>query len=248
MRRTYRRGALGRERVAQLDELGMVWSHFDVAFEEGLAAASGWAAEHGHLLPPVDATWRGAPVGVWVKNQRAAARREGPGALSEERREALEAVDASWCPGWEISWQRAFHLTRVHLDAGGRLPARPGEAVVQGEDLGVWLRGQRVGWERLSWAQRWLLEHALGVKPPGEADRPKPRVGHAAAWAAHLEAARQFRDRERHLRVPRTHVERVGDRELRLGAWIANQRSRAASLTPERTAALTELGMRWPAS
>ncbi|MGW6685165.1 Helicase associated domain protein [Streptomyces sp. NPDC054961] len=246
-RRTYRRGALGRERAAQLDELGMVWNHFDVAFEEGLAAARGWAEEHGHLLPPVDAVWRGAPVGVWVKNQRAAARREGPGALSEERREALEAIDASWCPAWEISWQRAFHLTRVHLDAGGRLPEGPGEAVVQGEDLGVWLRGQRQSWERLSWSQRWLLEHALGVTPAGEADRPRPRVGHAAAWAAHLEAARQFHGRERHLRVPRTHVERVGDRELRLGAWIANQRSRAASLTEARARALTELGMRWSA-
>lgn len=246
-RRTYRRGALGRERAAQLDELGMVWSHFDVAFEEGLAAARGWAEEHGHLLPPVDAVWRGAPVGVWVKNQRAAARREGPGALSEERREALEAIDASWCPAWEISWQRAFHLTRVHLDAGGRLPQGPGEAVVQGEDLGVWLRGQRQSWERLSWSQRWLLEHALGVTPAEGADLPRPRVGHAAAWAAHLEAARQFHSRERHLRVPRTHVERVGDRELRLGAWIANQRSRAASLTEARAAALTELGMRWSA-
>ncbi|MFD9301455.1 Helicase associated domain protein [Streptomyces sp. NPDC060048] len=248
VRRTFRRGALGRERTAQLDALGMVWSHFDVAFEEGLAAAGGWAAEHGHLLPPVDAVWHGAPVGVWVKNQRAAARREGPGALPEERREALEAIDASWCPDWPISWQRAFHLTRVHLDAGGRLPSGPGQAVVQGEDLGVWLRGQRQSWERLSWAQRWLLEHALGVTPAEGADRPRKRVGHAAAWAAHLEAARQFHARERHLRVPRTHVERVGDRELGLGSWIANQRSRAGSLGEERTAALTELGMRWAAS
>lgn len=248
VRRTYRRGALGRERTAQLDALGMVWSHFDVAFEEGLAAAGGWAAEHGHLLPPVDAVWHGAPVGVWVKNQRAAARRDGPGTLPEERREALEAIDASWCPAWPISWQRAFHLTRVHLDAGGRLPSGPGEAVVQGEDLGVWLRGQRHAWERLAWTQRWLLEHTLGVVPAEGADRPRKRVGHGAAWAAHLEAARQFHARERHLRVPRTHVERVGGRELRLGSWIANQRSRAASLGEERAAALTELGMRWPGS
>ncbi|MFJ4775837.1 Helicase associated domain protein [Streptomyces sp. NPDC088762] len=246
-RRTYRRGALGRERVAQLDELGMVWSHFDVAFEEGLAAARAWAAEHGHLLPPADATWHGAPVGVWVKNQRAAARREGPGGLSVERREALEAIDASWCPAWEISWQRAFHLTRVHLDGGGRLPSGPGEVVVQGEDLGRWVRAQRLTWERLSWAQRWLLEHTLGVTPAPEAERPPPRRSHAAAWAEHLEAARRFHAREQHLRVPRTHVEPVGDRELRLGAWIANQRSRAASLTPERVAALTALGMRWSA-
>ncbi|MEU2390519.1 Helicase associated domain protein [Streptomyces sp. NPDC007369] len=247
-RRNHRRGTLGRERAAQLDELGMVWSHFDVAFEEGLAAARGWAAEHGHLLPPADATWRGAPVGIWVKNQRAAARREGPGSLPEERREALEAVDASWCPAWEVSWQRAFHLTRVHLDAGGRLPLGPGEVLVQGEDLGRWVRAQRLGWERLSWAQRWLLEHTLGVSPAGGAELPRPRRSQAEKWADHLAAARQFHAREQHLRVPRKHVERVGGRELRLGAWIANQRSRAAALTPERVAALDALGMRWSSS
>lgn len=248
VRRTYRRGALGRERIGQLDGIGMVWSHFDVAFEEGLSAARGWAAEHGHLLPPVDATWRGVPVGVWVKNNRAAARREGPGALSWERREALEEIDASWCPAWDISWQRAFHLTRVHLDAGGRLPLGPGEVRAQGEDLGRWVRAQRLSWDRLSWAQRWLLEHTLGVTPAGEAERPRPRLSHAAAWAAHLEAARQFHSRERHLRVPRTHVERVGGRAVRLGSWIANQRARAASLGAERVAALTALDMVWSSS
>ncbi|WP_432715305.1 Helicase associated domain protein [Streptomyces lavendulae] len=244
-RRTYRRGALGRERMRELDELGMVWSHFDVAFEEGLAAARAWAAEHGHLLPPVDATWHGAPVGVWMKNNRAAARREGPGALPEERREALDRIDPSWCPVWDIGWQRAFHLTRTHLDAGGRVPPVPGRVLVQGEDLGAWVRAQRLGWERLAWSQRWLLEHALGLAPAPEAERPPPRRSHASAWSGYLEAARRFHAREGHLVVPRPHVERWGDQELRLGVWIANQRSRAAKLPPERAAALTALGMRW---
>ncbi|GAA0287509.1 DEAD/DEAH box helicase [Streptomyces polychromogenes] len=247
-RRTYRRGALGRERTRELDELGMVWSHFDVAFDEGLAAARAWAAEHGHLLPPVDATWHGVPVGVWMKNNRAAGRREGPGALPPERREALDEIDPAWCPAWDIGWQRGFHLTRAHLEAGGRIPSGPGQVVVQGEDLGLWVRAQRLGWDRLAWAQRWLLEHVLGLDPAGEEERPPPRRSHADAWAGHLEAARRFHAREGHLRVPRTHVERVDGRELRLGSWISNQRSRAAALSPERVAALTALGMRWPAS
>ncbi|MFI2140552.1 helicase associated domain-containing protein [Streptomyces griseofuscus] len=34
-------------------------------------------------------------------------------------------------------------------------------------------------------------------------------------------------------------------RELRLGAWIGNQRSRAATLTPERIEQLSVIGMRW---
>ncbi|MFI8220019.1 helicase associated domain-containing protein [Streptomyces levis] len=34
-------------------------------------------------------------------------------------------------------------------------------------------------------------------------------------------------------------------RELRLGAWISNQRSRAATLTAERVELLSTIGMRW---
>ncbi|MGI5440421.1 hypothetical protein ACQEV4_24455 [Streptomyces shenzhenensis] len=50
------------DRIEQLEKLGMVWSHFDVAWEEGLAAARGWAAEAGHLLAPLDATHQGYRV------------------------------------------------------------------------------------------------------------------------------------------------------------------------------------------
>ncbi|WP_425274788.1 helicase associated domain-containing protein [Streptomyces viridosporus] len=74
-RRFYARGGMDENRVEQLEKLGMVWSHYDVAWEEGLAAARGWAAEHGHLLAPLDATHQGYRVGIWLKNQRAAARR-----------------------------------------------------------------------------------------------------------------------------------------------------------------------------
>ncbi|WP_420877914.1 helicase associated domain-containing protein [Streptomyces agglomeratus] len=43
-----------------------------------------WAAEHGHLLAPLDATYQGAAVGIWLKNARAAARK----AAEVERRRA----------------------------------------------------------------------------------------------------------------------------------------------------------------
>ena len=33
--------------------------------------------------------------------------------------------------------------------------------------------------------------------------------------------------------------------KLKLGAWISNQRSRAATLTPERIEQLSRIGMRW---
>ncbi|MFF5147822.1 Helicase associated domain protein [Streptomyces sp. NPDC013157] len=269
-RRFYAREDMAEDRVAQLEKLGMVWSHFDVAWEEGLTAARGWAAENGHLLAPLDATYQGAKVGIWLKNARAAARKamdieqrraEGlpvgsaAGALSEDRREQLEEIDASWCPTWPVEWQRAFHLTRLHLDEAGALPTEPGDVLRQGEDLGRWVRTQRLGWDKLTTVQQWMLEQVLGITPATEDEKPKPRRTQADKWAANLAAAKQFYEREGHLRVPRQHVERIvvgagggedqEERELRIGAWISNQRSRAATLAPERVEQLSAIGMRW---
>ncbi|MFD3503950.1 Helicase associated domain protein [Streptomyces sp. NPDC058642] len=264
-RRFYSRGDMDEDRVAQLEKLGMIWSHFDVAWEEGLAAARGWAAEHGHILAPLDATFQGAAVGIWLKNARAAARKaaenerrraEGlpvessAGALSDERREQLEEIDASWCPSWPVTWQRCFHLVRLHLDAGEALPTTAGEVLRQGEDLGRWVTSVRLGWDQLTTVQQWMCEQVLGIEPATEDEKPPPRRTQADKWAMNYEAAKQFYEREGHLQVPRKHVERiVGDdqeeREHKLGAWIGNQRSRATTLTPERMEQLSAIGMRW---
>ncbi|MGA5292273.1 Helicase associated domain protein [Streptomyces pseudogriseolus] len=265
-RRFYARGNMDAGRVEQLEKLGMVWSHFDVAWEEGLAAARGWAAEAGHLLAPLDATYQGYKVGIWLKNARAAARKaqeiehrraEGlpvqssAGALSDERREQLEDIDPSWCPAWPVEWQRCFHLLRQHLETGGELPTEPGEVVHQGEDLGRWVRSVRLGWDNLTTVQQWMCEQVLGIEPAGEDEKPQPRRTQADKWAMNYEAAKQFYDREGHLRVPRKHIERIvvgedqEERELRLGAWISNQRSRAATLSSERVEQLSAIGMRW---
>ncbi|MFF4088834.1 helicase associated domain-containing protein [Streptomyces nigra] len=213
-------------------------------------------------------------MGIWLKNARAAARKaaeieqrraEGlpvqslAGALSDERREQLEEIDPSWCPAWPVEWQRAFHLVRQHLEANGALPMEPGTVVHQDEDLGRWVRSVRLGWDKLTTVQQWMCEQVLEIEPAAEDEKPPLRRTQADKWAMNYEAARQFYEREGHLRVPRKHIERIviggnGDgasgegqeeRELRLGAWIGNQRSRAATLTPERIEQLSTIGMRW---
>ncbi|WP_435847299.1 helicase associated domain-containing protein [Streptomyces eurythermus] len=218
------------------------------------------------LMAPLDATFQGYRVGIWLKNQRAAARRaaeieqrraEGlpvessAGALSEERREQLEDIDPSWCPAWPVEWQRCFHLVRLHLEAGHPLPTSPGDVAHQGEDLGRWVRSVRLGWDNLTTAQQWMCEHVLGITPAAEDEKPPPRRSQADKWALNYEAAKQYYEREGHLRVPRKHIERIvvgedqKERELRLGAWVSNQRSRAATLTQERMELLSAIGMRW---
>ncbi|MFE7268674.1 Helicase associated domain protein [Streptomyces sp. NPDC057592] len=222
-RKSHKAGRLDAGRVEQLGGLGMVWSHQDVAFEEGLAAARAWATVHGHLLPPTAAVWDGYPVGTWTKNQRYAARaadtnaerREAglavetsTGALTEARRTALEEIDPGWCPVWNTGWQRCFRLVQNLLQDGGVLPVLAGKVIVQGEDLGRWVTAQRHGWEQLLPAQQWLLDNVLGIEPAEEAERPVKRT-QDTMWAVNLRAARQYHAREGHLRVPRKHTEHL---------------------------------------
>ncbi|MGW3036442.1 Helicase associated domain protein [Streptomyces sp. NPDC001178] len=269
-RRYYNDGSLEADRVRQLEKLGMLWSVHDTAFDEGLAAARAYAAEHGHLLAPATAVGQdGYPLGIWLKNQRAAARRSlqnaerraagetvpSSGELALSRMEALETIDPGWCPlGWDIAWQRCFRLALTHVQAGGELPTTAGELIVQGEDLGAWVTAQRLDWGKLLPAQQWLIENALGLEPARVEERPARRT-QDDKWALNLAAARQFHSREGHLTVPRKHVETLrtngrhdGDGQevtVKLGAWLDNTRRRAAKLTSQRRTDLDQLGMRW---
>lgn len=145
------------------------------------------------------------------------------------------------------------------MEAGGALPTSPGEVVCQGEDLGRWVKTVRVGWDKFTSVQQWMCEEVLGIEPVVEEEKPKPRCTQSDKWALNLAAAQQFYEREGHLRVPRKHVERIvvsgekdddsgegqEQRDLRLGAWVSNQRSRATTLTPQRVERLSAIGMRW---
>ncbi|MET9915113.1 hypothetical protein ABZZ74_52235, partial [Streptomyces sp. NPDC006476] len=135
--------------------------------------------------------------------------------------------------------------------AGGALPPRTGEVVVQGEDLGAWIAAQRAGWDKLVPAQQWLLE-SVGVDPDQGAPAHVVVRSQADRWETNLAAARQFQAREDRLQFPRKHVEAVrlgGDGDgvggeddravVKLGAWLDNTRRRATKLRP-RTACRAE--------
>lgn len=172
------------------------------------------------------------------------------GALTEERRDALEAIDPSWCPDWPVAWQRAYRLCRGLIEAGTELPTGPGQTSLQGEDLGAWVQAQRLDWDRLRPAQQWLLANMLHLAPAEASERPPAPRTQADKWALNLRAARQFHARKGHLQVPRKHIERTTGpdgtvTETKLGTWLDNTRRRADKLSPERRAELAALGMRW---
>ncbi|OKI95141.1 hypothetical protein AMK19_33255 [Kitasatospora sp. CB01950] len=259
-------GVLDAERVKELDGLGMVWSAFDTAFTDNLTAVAGYAAEHGHACPPNDAVWDGRPVGTILKNWRTAQRRtealehraeagetglDWTGALTANRKAAIDAIDPAWCPTWPVEWQRCFTLSWKYVGDGGTLAgAKPGSVAVQGEDLAGWARAQQTGWDKLGPAQQWACEHVLGLNPMDPEELPAPKVPHAAKEERNLAAAAQYRGREGHLNVGRKHKEQLvladgTTVEVSLGLFIANSRNRRAEIPTERAERLTQLGIRW---
>ncbi|WP_326763470.1 helicase associated domain-containing protein [Streptomyces sp. NBC_01591] len=209
-----------------------MWSEQEAAWADGVAVARAYAAAHGHFLPPTTAVREGHPLGVWAKSARAAARRareneelraagrpvpSAAGAMTEARRDELDAIDPGWCPAGDTAWQRCYRLVQNHIQADGTPPTAADDVVVQGEDLGRWGTAQRYGWEQLLPTQRWLLENTLGIQAAREEERPVKQT-QDTKWAVNLTAARQFHACEGHPTV------------LKLGTWLDNVRKRAAKL------------------
>ncbi|GGO96533.1 DEAD/DEAH box helicase [Wenjunlia tyrosinilytica] len=245
-RRAFGAGTMDTYRARRLEALGMVWDVAEADWQDNLAAARAYHRLHGTLAAPKGATALDRPVGQWLSNQRRA------GALDKHphRQEALAAIDPDWNPGWPTDWQRHLSGLAALVEAGGTLAEIVPGVTYGGRDIGRWLTKQREGWARLAEGQRERLAR-LGVQPaPGERAPAKPRRSRADMFEVNLKAARQYREREGGLRVPRGHVETVVGQDcqehtVRLGVWLSNIRSRQGKLTAERADALNELGITW---
>ncbi|AJP00196.1 helicase [Streptomyces cyaneogriseus subsp. noncyanogenus] len=220
-------GALDPARTQALERLGVIWDPRQQAFERGLAHAAAYAARNGHLAVPVDCLHDGFPLGRWLATQRTRAHD-----LTAQRTAALTAVDPWWNPPWPITWQRAYHTARRQIQQD---PAAVGE----------WLTAQRQRTSDLRPEQRRLLNELAPDLPdlhaPHTEDTPLPP--RERAFQRGLAAARAYLEREGHLDVPQRHIEEIDGHQVRLGQWLSNLRRRRSSLSPQRIAALAELGL-----
>ncbi|MFI9461106.1 DEAD/DEAH box helicase [Streptomyces xiamenensis] len=255
-RRAFGAGQMSSRRAARLEELGMVWSIADERFQENLAAARVYFAEHWTLCAPrtATATALDKPIGQWLSNLRR------PGALAgkPEWEAALLEIDEDWNPSWPAQWQRHYAALRELVREEQEPVEVPPGVTVHGMDIGKWLAKQRKPevWGALSQEQRKRLV-AVGVTPPTPApeappvkpDRPtKPAVAPLGAFERGITALTQYKTREGTVTVPRSHVEALPDgSEVKLGVWVMNQKTRRAKLTTDKLQALANLGLQWAA-
>ena len=227
-----RRNALSAGRIAALDALDMVWDARDDAWQTGIAAARAYRAAHGHLLVPADAVADdGYPVGTWIISRRF---ERNKGRLPLQRVAELDALDHVWDTR-EEDWRTGIAAARAYRAAHDHLRVPDGFITDDGFLLGTWISNRRTDRSKVRLPAERIAElDALGMVWDMHED----------AWQRGIAAARDYREANGHLRVPKKFVTDGG---FRLGAWIGNRRSDRIKvrLPAERIAELDALGMVW---
>ena len=134
-------GRLKEERVAQLDEIGMVWNIFDAKWEKAYALAAAYYEENGNLnIPRSYVTAAGERLGQWVASQQWAYPK---GKLTDEQVERLNRIGMYWGNRNDRQWNEGYQEAKRYFDAHGDLNV-PAEYVSPGGyNLGNWVKRQR---------------------------------------------------------------------------------------------------------
>ena len=134
-------GRLKEERIAQLDEIGMVWSVFDAKWEKAYALAAAYYEENGNLnIPRSYVTAAGERLGQWVASQQWAYPK---GKLTDEQVERLTRIGMYWGNRNDRQWNEGYQEAKRYFDAHGDLNVPADYVSPNGYNLGNWVKRQR---------------------------------------------------------------------------------------------------------
>ena len=134
-------GKLSDERIALLDEIGMIWFYGE-KWEKGFGYAETYFKKNGDLLVKKDyVTEDGYALGKWIVNQRSAYKGTARSRLTDEQKKRLDdigfVVDVNEYR-WNCAYERAAEYYRYH----GTVSVPRGYKV-DGIDLQSWFTEQR---------------------------------------------------------------------------------------------------------
>ena len=134
-------GNLKEERIAQLDEIGMVWNIFDAKWEKAYALAAAYYEENGNLnIPRSYVTAAGERLGQWVASQQWAYPK---GKLTGEQVERLNRIGMYWGNRNDRQWNEGYQEAKRYFDAHGDLNIPAEYVSPNGYNLGNWVKRQR---------------------------------------------------------------------------------------------------------
>ena len=217
---------LSAERIASLNEIGFIWDPFAEKWEKGFNELLKFKDKTGHCsVPQTFISDSGFKLGSWVTLQRQKAE-----SLSGERIASLNEIGFIWDPITE-QWEQGFDELLKFKDKTGHCRVPTTFISEGGLALGNWVSNQRTKAESLS------LERFTRLNEIGFIWDPITEQ-----WEQGFDELLKFKDKTGHCRVPTIFISEGG---FKLGNWVSNQRSKAESLSEERTARLNQIGFIW---
>ncbi len=132
------------ERVALLDELGMIWDQPDYVFERNYAAALAYYRRHGDLNVPARCTVDGVKLGLWLRNLRASVPGSETGvSLSAEQIKRLDELGMQWTDSRTVLWEKGLAEAEAYARANDNLDVPLSYKTKAGYALGRWIYRQR---------------------------------------------------------------------------------------------------------
>ena len=223
---------LTKERIALLDELGMVWDVDEFQWERKFQVAREYYAEYGDLeVPKQYSSSDGTRLGCWIQCVR---RDYKAGRLDEDKIQRLEAIGMVWNVE-QTRWEQQYQLAVLYYHEHGDLDIPYAYVTKEDVKLGKWLQRMRRDYKNgvLEKERIELLEN-IGVTWDMQENQ----------WEKYYEAARRFYQENGDLKVALRYVSPDG---TRLGSWIQRVRKwyRANKLTAEQIKRLESIGMVW---
>ena len=179
----------------------------EVSIETKLAALENYVNEHGQLPTIKNRTkieWDGNSLTDFVGTLRALKRQGNLDPTDISRLESIPGWD--WTPANQSSWENAFQILQKYL-AREKHTNVPQSHIEDGFALGVWVANQRK-------SRRDALKRTPAKRriDPERFDLLSSLPGWAwdrneAAFKSNVYALQVFYERERHYRIPHTHVE-----------------------------------------
>lgn len=233
-------GTLTEDRIARLDEIGMVWDSVrDLSWKRNYAEAKKWFEEHGNLNVAAETvTGTGFRLGAWINNLRTYRKNGIQSAyLIPDRIKALNEIGMVWSVT-DFLWERNLSAAVHYYEEHGNLEVPTGYCTPEGIRLGRWignLRSMRNGGSRkmtLTEEQIQSLDE-IGMQWTNTFQRK---------WDVAYEEARTYWQENGNLNPP---VQFVTESGLRLGRWVRRQRDGKSSLTQKQIEKLSAIGMVW---
>ena len=229
---------LTEERIAALDNIGMIWSVPDYLFETYYAAAVRYHREHGNLDVPnryIDS--EGIRLGQWLTNIRVSrTNKEKNYKLTEEQITRLNALGIIWGNKYEKQWDEAFQELCEYHRKNGTFEMPVAYKTESGLQLGRWVRRQRDFYAQ----GRITEEHIAMLREIGFVlEKSDP-------WEEKYQLAKAYYEEYGDLNVPAQYVVNG----VWLSKWLNEQKliaegKRKKTHSPEQLEKLESIGLRY---